>query len=108
MPVFTYKAIDPGGARTSGTVSARSRPAALEQVARKGLVAVAMDQQREAEQTEFVLKLGGDRVPPTVAEAFHRELANLLTAGVPMIRSLGILQREASHRACQETVERHF
>jgi len=98
MPVFTYKAIDPGGARTSGTVSARSRPAALEQVARKGLVAVAMDQQREAEQTEFVLKLGGDRVPPTVAEAFHRELANLLTAGVPMIRSLGILQREASHR----------
>ncbi len=97
MPVFTYKAIDSAGVQTSGTVTAQNRPSALEQVARGGLVPVAVQEQQALGRARAGLRLGGARVPQTVVEAFHRELANLLTAGVPMIRALSILRREATH-----------
>ena len=101
MPVFTYKAVDSAGAAASGTVSAQSRPAALEQVSQKGLLPVSMDEQQApgAARGGRSLSLGRSRAPQTVVEAFHRELANLLTAGVPMIRALNILCRETSHPA---------
>jgi len=101
VPVFTYKAVDSAGAAASGTVSAQSRPAALEQVSQKGLLPVSMDEQQApgAARGGRSLSLGRSRAPQTVVEAFHRELANLLTAGVPMIRALNILCRETSHPA---------
>ena len=100
MPVFTYKAIDPAGAKTTGTVSAPSRPAALDEVTRKGLVPVAVDEQ-SAGPPRSGGRLDRGRVPQSAVEAFHRELANLLTAGVSMIRAMNILRREASNPAAR-------
>lgn len=105
MPVFTYKAMDSRGARTSGSLSAQSRSAALEQVARKGLVPVSVNEKQAARAAGGGLRLGGNRIPQPVVEAFNRELANLLTAGVPMIRALSILRREASHPAARKQWE---
>ena len=102
MPVFTYRAMDLRGATTSGSLSAQSRSAALEQVARKGLVPVSVNEQQPAGAAGGGLRLGGNRIPQTVVEAFSRELANLLAAGVPMIRALSILRREASHPAARK------
>lgn len=100
MPLFAYKAIDTAGAENSGTVSAQSRLAALDEIDRKGLTPVSVDEQAK-ESARAGLHLGGNRVPQTVVEAFHRELANLLTAGVPMMRALSILCREATHPAAK-------
>lgn len=102
MPLFAYKAIDSAGAENSGTVSAQSRLAALDEIDRKGLTPVSMDEKQAAGSARAGLHLGGDRVPQTVVEAFHRELANLLTAGVPMMRALSILCREATHPAAKK------
>jgi len=102
VPLFTYKAIDSAGREDAGTLSAQSRLAALEAVARKGLAPVSMEEQRAPAKAHGGLHFGGNRVPQAVAEAFHRELANLLTAGVPMIRALSILCREASHPAAKK------
>ena len=101
MPLFAYKAIDSAGAENSGAVSAQSRLAALDEIARKGLTPVSVDEQAK-ESARTGLHLGGDRVPQTVVEAFHRELANLLTAGVPMMRAMSILCREATHPAAKK------
>ena len=102
MPVFTYSAMDSGGAKTSGALSARSRGAALEEVVRKGLVPVAVNEQQAPAKVRTALRGGGGRVPQTAVEAFSRELANLLTAGVSMIRALNILCREASHAGAKK------
>jgi general secretion pathway protein F len=102
VPVFTYKAIDAGGAQTSGSLSAQNRSAALGEVARRGLVPVSVDEQQAGRAAERPLRLRGNRVPQTAVEAFHRELANLLTAGVPMIRALSILRRETSHATARK------
>jgi len=102
VPLFGYKAIDFKGAESSGTVSAQGRLAALDEVARKGLVPVSMSERQASGKARGGLHFGGHRVPQAVVEAFHRELANLLTAGVPMIRALSILCREASHPAAKK------
>jgi general secretion pathway protein F len=99
VPVFTYQAMDSGGGKTSGAVSAQNRLAAMEEVARKGLVPVAVSEREAAARAP---RLAGDRVSQTAVEAFHRELANLLTAGVPMIRALSILRRETSQPAAKK------
>ena len=45
MPVFAYTAIDAKGKRTSGTVPAPSRAAALEAVIQQGLVPASVQEQ---------------------------------------------------------------
>jgi len=99
MPRFAYKAIDATGSESSGTVSAQSRAAALTELAGQGLVPVAMQASGDAPAPRAAGRPKAGRVPQAVVEAFHRELANLLTAGVPMIRALSILCRETSHPA---------
>jgi len=97
VPVYSYKAFGSGGVKTSGSLSAQNRAGALEEVARRGMVAVSVNEQQGPARAQPK----GSRAPQTVVEAFHRELANLLAAGVPMIRALSILRRETSHPAAK-------
>jgi len=101
MPVYAYEAIETSGSRTSGKVSARSRGAALDDLAQQGLVPVRVDEQGAASPPGAGTGSGkaSGRVPQAAVETFSRELANLLTAGVPIIRALAILRREASNPA---------
>jgi type II secretory pathway component PulF len=102
MPVFSYTAVDAKGQRTSGTVPAPNRAAALEAVARQGLVPAAVDEQAAAARPPAKLLPRSGRVSQADVEAFSRELSNLLTAGVPLSRALQILGREASHVAARK------
>jgi len=101
VPVFTYTAIDTEGAKASGTVSAQDRAAALDDVTRQGLVPVVLGEQFKGSKARVARRRGGERVPRAAVESFHRELANLLTAGVSMTRALTILRREAAHPAAK-------
>jgi type II secretory pathway component PulF len=103
MPVFAYTAIDAKGKRTSGTVPAPSRAAAMEAVVRQGLVPASVEEQAAvATKQPTRLSLGSGRVSQADVEAFSRELSNLLTAGVPLSRAMQILSREASHAAAKK------
>ncbi|MDY7010186.1 MAG: type II secretion system F family protein [Planctomycetota bacterium] len=102
MPVFAYTALDASGEKTSGTVPAQSRSAALEQVTQKGLVPVSMTEQQPAAVKRVISRRSSGRVSQANAEAFTRELANLLAAGVPMNRALNILCREATQPAAKK------
>jgi len=108
MPVFTYKAISADGRQTAGTVPAANRAAALEQVVQRGLVPVEVAERpstapdgTRTEPARPGLFASGRRVSQASAEAFNRELSNLLAAGVPLSRALSILAREASQPAAR-------
>ncbi len=103
MPVFTYTAVDASGQKTEGTVPAANRAAALDVVVQKGLTPASVEEQQVAavaEQPSLLGRLG--RVSQADVEAFSRELANLLAAGVPLSRALQILCREASQDAARK------
>lgn len=102
MPVFTYNAVTQEGEKTSGSVPAANRSAALEEVVQRGLVPVSVDEQTERAEGRTSLFAATGRVSAASVEAFNRELANLLAAGVSLSRALSILAREAASPAARK------
>jgi len=98
MAVFTYQALDRTGRRTTGTVPADNRAAAMDQVIGQGLSPVSIEEQRAGVNgVPGVVRSESTKVPHSAVESFTRELANLLAAGLPLSRALHLLRREASN-----------
>jgi len=109
MSVFAYIALNKEGRRTSGTLAAESRAAALSQMSRQGLRPVSLDEARDAaaaaRKAQAAAAQAGSkagRVSSKAVEAFTRELANLLAGGVPLSRALALLKREAHNAAAKQ------
>jgi type II secretory pathway component PulF len=100
MTTFAYTAIGARGEKTSGTLSADNRSAAVAQVMQKGLHPLSITEQGKsaAAKAQATAPRPG-RVPQKAVESFTRELANLLAGGVPLSRALSLLKREASSPA---------
>ena len=101
MPLYAYTALDGAGGQTQGEVSAESRSTALARVAIQGLHVVSIEARDEVGTPAAPTSRTG-RVSAARVEAFTRELANLLAAGVPLSRALSILSREAAHPTARE------
>ena len=99
MAVFGYQALDASGQATSGRVTADSRNAALEQIAGKDLRPVSVE--AEGAGSASPKSQASVRLSQAAVEAFTRELANLLSAGVSLSRALHILGRESSSPAAK-------
>jgi type II secretory pathway component PulF len=106
MPAFAYTALAKDGRRTSGTLSAESRAAAITQVTRQGLsplkVAEAKSEAAAKKKATKEAPVVAGRVPAKAVEAFTRELANLLAGGVPLSRAMALLRKESSNPAAKQ------
>jgi type II secretory pathway component PulF len=105
MAVFTYEAMDAAGRTTRGTVDADSRAAALDVVMSRGLSPLIMEA-ADARAPGLARLFNGaepsqPRIPARAVEAFIRELANLLGAGLSLSRALKLLCRETSNPAAK-------
>lgn len=101
MPVFAYRAIDLQGRESAGTLAADSRAAAVEQVIRQGFTPINVQEHTQASAPVVKTPARGGRVPQAHIESFTREMANLLSAGVPLSRALSIVIRETNHPAAK-------
>lgn len=101
MPTFTYTALDGEGRRTAGSLSEASREAALARLSEMRLHPMRVDQRSEGVTRSGPGSRVGRRVSAAGIEGFVRELANLLSAGVSLSRSLQILARDASEGAAR-------
>src|SRR4030042_6250489 len=97
MATVAYKAIDVGGQQIADRIVAPDRTAAIEELFDKNLHPVCVERLEEAQSEGLFARLGG--VSRREIDTFTRQLANLLAAGVPMRRALGILSREAARTA---------
>ncbi len=100
MATFTYKAIDATGRETVDKLIAADRASAIEQIYGRKLCPVSVEKAEEVRSQGWLSRVGG--VSKREIDAFTRQLANLLAAGVPMSRALGILSREASRTASRK------
>jgi type II secretory pathway component PulF len=104
--IYAYTALSKDGRRTTGTLTADSRAAALAEVTKLGLHPVTIDQAKDAAaaQRQAAVASGGRpaRVPQRAVENFTRELANLLAGGVSLARALALLKREAHHPGAKQ------
>jgi type II secretory pathway component PulF len=101
MPIYRYKAIDQSGKESSGSINIATREAVMDRLIADGLTPSLIEEEKEKNETGRLSFSRQGRVSRAEVEAFTLELANLLSAGVPLSRSLGILSREASTPAAR-------
>ncbi len=91
MPDFSYTALS-GSLRQTGVLTATSERDALAQLDARGLLPLKIEQKKTAAAK-------GRRIKTRTLAAFYGQLADLLQSGVPLLRSLEILERQASNPA---------
>ena len=105
MSLFTYKALGKDGRESAGSLTADSRAAAIASIMDRGLHPVSVEEKssngKAAAATGEKSEAREGRVSQKSVEAFTRELANLLSGGVPLARALQLLRREASNPAAK-------
>lgn len=89
MPDYSYEVLDRTGKRDRGILSAQSERDAITQLDARGLYPVRIEASRTAAQS----KQGGKRIKSRLMAQFFTQLADLLRAGVPLLRSLETLER---------------
>jgi type II secretory pathway component PulF len=97
MATFAYKAIGLNGQQVVDKIVAPDRTTAIEQLFGKNLSPVTVERLQDGPPTGLFARIG--IVSRREIDDFTRQLANLLAAGVPMSRALGILSREATRMA---------
>jgi len=97
MATFVYKAINLNGQQIADKIVARDRASAIDELFGQDLNPISIEKLEEEQPEGLFARIGG--VSKREVDAFTRQLANLLAAGVPMSRALGILSREATRIA---------
>lgn len=93
MPEFSYTARDMTGQLVTGRLSANTENDALAALSGQSLfpIKVASD---DSKPKGAGLSFGGGRVSAQKISVFYEQLSTLMTNGVPMLRSLRILQEQ--------------
>jgi general secretion pathway protein F/type IV pilus assembly protein PilC len=102
MPEFAYTALAKTGSRTQGTLTAVSEREAMSMLDARGLFPIRIE---AAKAKTSGLQLGSNRrIRSKYMAPFYSQLADLLRSGVPLLRSLDILERQSSNPALSEVL----
>jgi type IV pilus assembly protein PilC len=119
MPNFSYAALDAKGEQTTGAVTANTEQEAIQQLRAQGLYPTQIMEEgkgkkgaktvppskRNAQAKPKASKknLGGS-VKPKSLMIFTRQLATLIDSGLPLLRSLTVLEKQEPHPVLRATV----
>lgn len=92
MPDFVYVARDPAGQRVTGSIAAASRREAVTLLAGQSLFPLHVTTEKPK------TKLVGGRIKGQTMAITYSQLASLLRSGVPLLRSLDVLRKQASNQ----------
>jgi len=108
MPLYAYVARDPRGARIEGRLESASLAALADLLAAQGAMLVRADESASARDSVGALleQRFGARIALDDLLLFCRQLATLMRAGVPLLRSMQGLYESASKPKFGELLER--
>src|SRR5207248_2842491 len=96
MAEFAYEALTSSGQRNKGSLVSTSEREVMAMLDARGLFPVRIAPAKAAATGAFHSSL---KVKPRVVAGFFSQLADLLHSGVPLLRSLEILERQTSRPA---------
>jgi len=102
MPEFQYIARELSGRQVNGILSAANQQEVLTTLAGRNLFPVRVDLADAAKSQQ---KHAGRRVSPRNLSVFYVQLADLLQSGVPLLRSLELLERKTPHQTLKLVIE---
>jgi type IV pilus assembly protein PilC len=95
---FEYRAYNSSGEIMTGVLEGTSDHQVIEKLGEQDLLVVSL---KQATLKEARGRLGKIRIPLIVLTSATRELATMIRAGLPLLRSLGALERQSTHRDLQ-------
>jgi type IV pilus assembly protein PilC len=109
MPKFSYTAVDARGKQANGFVEAHDQNDAITQIRQLGFYPQRLDEAKDEEvvvgtDNKPVVKKGGGRVKSKVLTIFTRQLATLIEAGLPLMRSLNTLAKQERNPVMKSTM----
>lgn len=111
MPQYTYVAVEEkSGKEVKGTIEAATEAVAAAELRKEGLFATKIKDASMAKKKKGALEISFDiQFGPSVIKrknlmVITRQLATLLEAGLPLIRSLRTLQRQSKDKMAQKVL----
>lgn len=98
MQDFAYVARNTSGQKISGTLSAASERDALNTLSGQALFPIQVKAQKQR------VRSGRGRVKGQTMAVVYAQLASLLRSGVPLLRSLAVIQQQASNETLKRVV----
>lgn len=102
MPDFQYVARELSGQQIVGTLTAASEREALQSLAGRSLFTVKISPVQSSEAEE---KLSNRRIAPRVLANLFSQMSDLLRAGVPLLRSIELLERQTKNPALKHVLQ---
>jgi type IV pilus assembly protein PilC len=109
MPKFSYTAVDARGKQANGFVEANDQSDAITQIRQLGFYPQRLDEAKDDAQaavaeTKVPVKKGGKKVGAKILTIFTRQLATLIEAGLPLMRSLNTLAKQERNPVMRATM----
>ena len=120
MANFQYSALDAKGEQTTGTVSAASESEAIQQLRAKGLYPTQINEEGKGKKGKAAPAKAagkgkstakptakgrtGGSIKPKSLMIFTRQLATLIDSGLPLLRSLTVLEKQEPNPVLKATV----
>jgi len=109
MLKFSYTAVDARGKQANGFVEANDQNDAITQIRQLGFYPQRLDEAKEeesvvGEDNKPVSKKRGGKVKSKVLTIFTRQLATLIEAGLPLMRSLNTLAKQERNPVMRATM----
>lgn len=104
MPAYTYSALDADGKTRSGVLEADAPRAARSQLRQQQLVPLSVQELSTAPTPGSPVRPGGRAFSNTQRAVWTRQLAGLVSAGLPLERALSSLTEEAETPAQRDVV----
>ncbi len=115
MPTFTYKALDKGGKELKGTIEATGEEAVVERLRSMGYFVTQISRSKHGVGEVDLMDLpivrfigrtiSRGKVSLRHVAAFSRQLATLIGAGLPLLRSLQILQEQVEDKNLKDALD---
>ncbi len=99
MAEYSYIARNLSGERVTGSIAAATRREALTAITARSLFPIEVRGDKAAVAGKSV-----GRISAQGRAAVYGQMADLLRSGVPLLRSIEVLQRQATHRATKEVL----
>lgn len=99
MPTYSYKAMGTDGKPVAGVLTAENYQVVLRTLEEQSLFPIKVQQGSATRRSAIG---GRGKVKARYLTVLYRQLADLLRAGVPMLRSLDVLAKQTSHAVLAE------
>jgi type IV pilus assembly protein PilC len=98
---YTFKAMDLAGAPATGQVEAESKQDVANQLKERGLVVIDIASKYRSKELNLELF---SRVKPKDLAVASRQLATMVTSGMPILRALYVLETQTSSKLLKDTL----